>query len=86
MDLDFVERSFDFDYECIYIEVFQNLNYIVVPTERSRKKYFPNFILILEIKKIEEQRYEFIEVNRLNLTKRLAMKINFRAENVISNA
>ena len=86
MDLDFVKRSFDFDYECIYIEVFQNLNYIVVPTERSRKKYFPNFILILEIKKIEEQRYEFIEVNRLNLTKRLAMKINFRAENVISNA
>ena len=86
MDLDFVERSFDFDYECIYIEVFQNLNYIVVPMERSRKKYFPNFILILEIKKIEEQRYEFIEVNRLNLTKRLAMKINFCAENVISNA
>ena len=86
MDLDFVERSFDFDYECIYIEVFQNLNYIVVPTERSRKKYFPNFILILEIKKIEEQRYEFIEVNRLNLTKRLAMKINFCAEDVISNA
>ena len=86
MDLGFVEYSFDFDYECTYIKVFQSFNYIVVSTERSRKKCLPNFILILEMKKIEEQRYELIEVNRLNLKERLAMNGNFRVENVISNA
>ena len=72
MDLGFVEYSFDFDYECTYIKVFQNFNYLVVSTERSRKKCFPNFILILEMKKIEEQRYELIEVNiRLSIRKLL---------------
>ena len=86
MDLGFVEDSFDFDCECIYIKVFQSFNYVVVSTERSRKKYFPNVILIQEIKKIEEQRYELIEVNRLNLTEGLAMNGNFRVENVIYNA
>ena len=85
MDLGFVKYPFDFDYECIYIKVFQNYNYIVVSTEPLRKKYFPNFILILEVKKIEEQWYELIEVNRLNLTERLAMYGNFRIENVISS-
>ena len=35
MDLDFLKHSFDFDYECTYIEVIQNLNYVVVSTERS---------------------------------------------------
>ena len=55
MDLDFVEESFDFDYEFTYMKVIQNLDYIVVSTERSRKKYFPNFILLLKIMKIEEQ-------------------------------
>ena len=35
MDLDFVKHSLDFNYECTYIKVIQNLNYIVVSTERS---------------------------------------------------
>ena len=34
---------------------------------------------------MEEQRYELIEVNMLNLTDRLAMNENFRVGNVISN-
>lgn len=38
MDLVFVEYSFDFDYECTYIKVFQNLNYMLFCTEYSRKK------------------------------------------------
>ena len=84
MHLDFVKHSFDFNYECTYIKVIQNLNYIVVSMKRSWKKYL--LILLLEIKKIEEQRYELIEENRLNLTECLAMNGKFRVENVISNA
>ena len=83
MDLDFVKHAFDFNYECTYIKVIQSLNYIVVSTEHSWKKY----LLISEIKKIEEVwTYELTEVNRLNLTECLAMNGKFRVENVISNA
>ena len=61
----------------IYIKVFQNFNYIVVSKERSQIKYFPNFILILEVRKIEEQRYKLIKVNTLNLTERLGVNGKF---------
>ena len=61
----------------IYIKVFQKFNYIVVSKERSQIKYFPNFILILEVRKIEEQKYKLIKVNTLNLTERLAVNGKF---------
>ena len=61
----------------IYIKVFQNFNYIVASKERSQIKCFPNFILILEVRKIEEQRYKLIKVNTLNLTERLGVNGKF---------
>ena len=55
-------------------------------TKKLGKMYTPRLILILEIKKTDKQKYKLIEVNRLNLTERVAVNGHVTVKNVVFNA
>ena len=86
MDFGFADHLFDFDYKCILINVLMKFQLYSGFYQKIRKNAYPKINFDSGDKKTDKQKYKPIEVNRPNLTERVAVNGHVTVKNVIFNA